>query len=80
MADDKAVLWIPFQAMDLQVRLIVCAYMKETGPRRVTATFQGLEEYCYCSQINAQVTYRVPVPMLACTASSPKRVRWFHVL
>lgn len=36
--DAKAVLLIPPQVMDLQVRLMLCAHMKEAGQRGVAAT------------------------------------------
>ena len=40
------VLWIPAQARDLQVRLMVCAHMKDAGHRGAVATLQRLSEFC----------------------------------
>lgn len=54
--DGKAVLSIPSQTTDLQLRLMVCAYMKEAGHRGTAVTLQQLEDYCYWSRMDAQVT------------------------
>lgn len=56
VVDGKAVLWIPSQAMDLQVRLMVFVYMQKGGHRGVTETLQRLMEYCYWSRMDARAT------------------------
>ena len=45
---NRAVLWMPVGAKKLQVRLMVCAHMKEAGHRGVVATLQRQSEYYCC--------------------------------
>ena len=52
----RSVLWIPAQARDLQVRLMVCAHMKDAGHRGAVATLQRLSEYCCWSDMERHVT------------------------
>ena len=40
------VLWIPDSDKQLQVRLMICAYMRDAGHRGVAATFVRLQEVC----------------------------------
>lgn len=40
--DGKVILWIPSEAINLEVRLMVYAHMKEAGHRGVAATLQRL--------------------------------------
>ena len=42
----RAVLWTPKGAKQLQVRLMICAHMKEAGHRGAVATLHRLSEYC----------------------------------
>ena len=46
---DRDMLWIPEQAKEMQMRLMVCAHMKDAGHRRVVATSQRLQGYCWFS-------------------------------
>ena len=52
----RNVLWIPDTARDLQMRLMVCAHMKEAGHRGAAATLQRLQEYCCWSKMDQDVT------------------------
>ena len=52
----RDVLWIPDQASALQVRLMVCAHMKEAGHRGAVATLQRLSEYCCWFRMEEHVT------------------------
>eukprot|EP00752_Nemacystus_decipiens_P007839 g7004.t1 len=42
----RDVLWIPSDAQDLQVRLMVSGHMNEAGHRGTAATLQRIKEYC----------------------------------
>ena len=42
----RAVLWIPGGATQFQVRLMVCAHVKEAGHRGAVVTLQRLSAYC----------------------------------
>ena len=46
--NERAVLWIPGGATQLQVRLIACAHTKKADHRGAAATLQRLSEYCWC--------------------------------
>ena len=52
----RVVLWIPGGAEELQVRLMVCAHMKEAGRRGGVATLQRLSEYCCWFHMEEHVT------------------------
>lgn len=52
----QSVLWIPDTAHDLQVRLMVCAHMKEGGHRGSVATLQRLKEYHCWSHVDMHLT------------------------
>ena len=45
-ARGRHVLWIPDSDKQLQVRLMICAYMRDAGHRGVAATFVRLQEVC----------------------------------
>lgn len=53
--DGRDVLWIPDDAKDLQLRLMVCAHMTEAGHRGSVATLQRVKEYCGWANMDAQV-------------------------
>ncbi|CAB1109830.1 unnamed protein product [Ectocarpus sp. CCAP 1310/34] len=55
MIDGRKVLWIPDTARDMQLRLMLCAHMKEAGHRGVTATMHRLREYCCWSTMDRDV-------------------------
>jgi len=46
LLDGPNVLWIPDDARDLQVQLMVCAHMKEAGHCSSIATLHRFREYC----------------------------------
>lgn len=52
--DGRDVLWIPGEAQDLQIRLMICAHMKDACHRGV-ATLQRLQEYCCWAHMEAHV-------------------------
>ena len=58
-------LWIPAQARDLQVRLMVCAHMKDAGHRGAVATLQRLSEYCCWSDMERTSRHGVRSAVLA---------------
>ena len=66
----RAVLWIPGGAEELQVRLMVCAHMKEAGHRGAVATPQRLSEYCCWFCMEEHVTEFVK-QRLHCMDSKP---------
>ena len=45
-ARSRHVLWIPDSDKQLQVRLMICAHMRDTGHRGVAATLVRLQEFC----------------------------------
>ncbi|CAM9419279.1 unnamed protein product, partial [Scytosiphon promiscuus] len=51
----RHVLWIPDSDKQLQVRLMICAHMRDAGHRGVAATLVRLQEYCVWAGIEAQV-------------------------
>ena len=60
--NERAVfLWVPGGAKKLQVRLMVCAHMKEAGRRGGVATLQRLSEYCCWFHMEEHVTEFVSV-------------------
>ena len=42
----RNVLWIPDSDKPLQLRLMICAHMRDAGHRGVAATLVRLQEYC----------------------------------
>ena len=55
--NERAVfLWVPGGAKKLQVRLMVCAHMKEAGHRGAVTTLQRLSEYCCWFRMEEHVT------------------------
>ena len=44
----RHVLWIPDSDKQLQVRLMICAHMRDAGHRGVAATLVRLQEFCVC--------------------------------
>ena len=53
---NRAVLWMPVGAKKLQVRLMVCAHMKEAGHRGAVATLKRRSEYCSCFRMEEHIT------------------------
>ena len=47
----RHVLWIPDSDKQLQVRLMICAHMRDAGYRGVAATLVRLREFCVWSGI-----------------------------
>ena len=55
--NERAVfLWVPGGAKKLQVRLMVCAHMKEAGHRGAVATLKRRSEYCSCFRMEEHIT------------------------
>ena len=52
-ARGRHVLWIPDSDMQLQVRLMICANMRDAGHRGVAATLVRLQEFCVWSGMEA---------------------------
>ena len=50
-ARGRHVLWIPDSDKQLQVRLMICAHMRDAGYRGVAATLVRLREFCVWSGI-----------------------------
>ena len=48
-ARGRHVLWIPEYDKQLQVRLMICAHMRDAGHRGVAATLVRLQEFCVWS-------------------------------
>ena len=57
----RALLWISEGAKELQLRLMVCAHMKEAGHRGAVATLQRRSEYCGCFRMEEHITEFVSV-------------------
>ena len=51
----RHVLWIPDSDKQLQVRLMICAHMRDAGHRGVAATLVRLQEFCVWSGMEAQM-------------------------
>ena len=51
----RHVLWIPDSDKQLQVRLMICAHMRDAGHRGVAATLVRLQEFCVWSGMKAQM-------------------------
>ena len=51
----RHVLWIPDSDKQLQVRLMICAHMRDAGYRGVAATLVRLKEFCVWSGMKAQM-------------------------
>ena len=51
----RNVLWIPSSDNQLQIRLMICAHMREAGHRGVAATLVRLQEYCVWKGMEVQV-------------------------
>ena len=51
----RNVLWIPDSDKPLQLRLMICAHMRDAGHRGVAATLVRLQEYCVWSGMEADV-------------------------
>ena len=47
--------WIPDDAQDLQVRLMVSGHMNEAGHRGTAATLQRIQEYCCWANMAADI-------------------------
>ena len=45
-AHGRRILWIPDPDKRLQVRLMICAHMRDAGHRGVAATLVRLQEFC----------------------------------
>ena len=54
-ARGRHVLWIPDSDKQLQVRLMICAHMRDAGHRGVAATLVRLQEFCVWSGMEAQM-------------------------
>ena len=54
-ARGRHVLWIPDSDEQLQVRLMICARMRDAGHRGVAATLVRLKEFCVWSGMKAQM-------------------------
>ena len=54
--DGRDVLWIPEQAKEMQMRLLVCIHMKDTGHGGVVVTLQRLQGYCCRFRMEVDVT------------------------
>ncbi|CAM9761861.1 unnamed protein product, partial [Sphacelaria rigidula] len=48
-------LWIPSSDKQLQVRLVICAQMRDAGHRGVTATLVRLQEFCVWQGVETNV-------------------------
>lgn len=79
--DGRDVLWIPDTAKKLQVRLMVCAHMKEEGHRGSAATLQRNREYLAAglacaktsrSSLNSASIAWTPNPAKKCRVHSEK--------
>lgn len=76
LVDDRNVLWVPDDARELQVRLMVCAHMQEAGHRGYAATLQRLKE----SVVGLAWASRSEISLNnACTAWTLRPVRWCRV-
>ena len=51
----RHLLWIPGSDKQLQVRLMICAHMRDAGHRGVAATRVRLQEFCVWSCMKAQI-------------------------
>ena len=51
----RNVLWIPDSDQQLQVRLMICAHMRDAGHRGVAATLVRLQEFCVWSGMESHV-------------------------
>ena len=60
----RVVLWILGGAQKLQVRLVVCARMKQAGHRGAVVTHRWLSEYCCCFRMEEHVTEFVSVSVV----------------
>ena len=54
-ARGRHVLWIPDSGKQLQVRLMICAHMRDAGHRSVSAKLVGLQEFCVWSGMEARM-------------------------
>ena len=55
-ARNRHVFWIQdFSEKQLQVRLMICAHMRDAGHRGVAATLVRLQEFCVWSGMEAQM-------------------------
>ena len=54
-ARGRHVLWIPDSDKQLQVRLMICAHMRDAEHRGVAATLVRLQEFCVWSGMKAQM-------------------------
>ena len=54
-ARGRHILWIPDSDKQLQVRLMICAHMRDAGHRGVAATLVGVQEFGVWSGMEAQV-------------------------
>ena len=51
----RHVLWIPDSDKQLQVRLMICAHMRDAGHRGVAATLLRVQTFCVWSGMEAQM-------------------------
>ena len=51
----RNVLWIPSSEKQLQIRLMICAHMRDAGHRGAAATLVRLQEYCVWQGMENQV-------------------------
>ena len=54
-ARGRHILWIPDSDKQLQVRLMICAHMRDAGHRGVAATLVSVQEFCVWSGMEAQI-------------------------
>ena len=54
-ARGRHVSWIQDSDKQLQVRLMICAHMRDAGHRGVAATLVRLQEFCVSSGLEAQM-------------------------
>ena len=53
--NSQEVLWIPDVDKSLQIRLMVCAHIRDAGHRGVAATLVRLRDYCLWNGMEADV-------------------------